>query len=80
MTPPPQAPLMVDAKAAAALCGVSPATWHRMLAAGKTPAPVRLSGGCVRYRTADLADWIARGCPCRAEWLALRNEIGGPAR
>ncbi|REJ88385.1 MAG: DNA-binding protein [Planctomycetota bacterium] len=78
MTAPALPPLMVSADDAAALIGVSPATWHRMVAAGKTPAPVRLSKGCVRYRTADLQRWCEAGCPDRKTWEA--DEHGRPAR
>ena len=72
-------PLMVDAADAARLIGVSKATWARMDSAGKTPAPVRLSPGCVRWRVFDLASWIDAGCPPRAEWQAV-HEQGGPLR
>jgi predicted DNA-binding transcriptional regulator AlpA len=62
---------MMDARDAATLIGVSPATWHRMVSAGKTPAPVKLSAGCVRWRVADLRSWIDAGCPDRQTWLSL---------
>src|SRR4051794_21709084 len=52
-------PLLVDADAAARLLGVSIATWYRMASAGRTPAPVRLTRGCVRYRYAELVEWCA---------------------
>lgn len=71
---PPMAPLMVPAEDAAALIGVSPATWHRMVAAGKTPAPVKLSAGCVRWRVADLRTWIDAGCPDRKTWLSMAED------
>lgn len=69
---PTLAPLLVSADDAAALIGVSPATWHRLVARGATPAPVRLSAGCVRWRVSDLRSWIDAGCPRRAEWEADR--------
>lgn len=68
------APLMVSAADAAALIGVSPATWHRMVSAGKTPAPVKLSAGCVRWRVSDLESWIKAGCPDRQTWLAGKGD------
>lgn len=71
--PPALLPFMVSADDAAALIGVSPATWHRMTSAGKTPAPIKLSLGCVRWRVADLKDWIEKGCPDRQSWLAFRE-------
>ncbi|MCA9026218.1 MAG: hypothetical protein KDA86_13500 [Planctomycetaceae bacterium] len=69
-------PLMIDASEAARLIGVSKATWARMDSAGKVPAPVRLSAGCIRWRFAELSAWCAVGCPSRAEWEAA-NEQGG---
>ncbi len=67
------APLLCNARQAAALCGVSKATWHRMVSAGRTPASVRLSG-CVRWRVSELREWTEIGCPGREEWLAIRGE------
>ena len=49
--------LMVDRRQAAAIAAVSVATWDRMNAAGKTPAPIHLSRGCVRWRLDDLRLW-----------------------
>jgi predicted DNA-binding transcriptional regulator AlpA len=74
----PFEPLLVPAPEAAAVCGVSPATWHRLRAAGKTPAPVRL-GGSVRWRLGELRDWVAAGCPARREWEARQLAGGGRA-
>jgi prophage regulatory protein len=61
-------PLMVDAAEAARLIGVSKATWNRWDSAGRIPAPVRLSPGCVRWRVSELTTWIAAGCPRRTDW------------
>ena len=73
----PKAPaveaLLVSADQAASLCGVSPATWYRMAAGGRCPAPVRLSRGCVRWRVEELRTWITAGCPDRRTWEALRR-------
>ena len=74
-------PLLVSARDAARLCGVSVATWHRLASAGRCPAPLRLSRGCVRWRAEDLRDWVAAGCPSRREWEARRaagNASGRP--
>jgi predicted DNA-binding transcriptional regulator AlpA len=67
--------LLVPAPEAAAVCGVSTATWHRLRAAGKTPSPVRL-GGSVRWRLAELRGWVEAGCPPRREW-EVRQRAGG---
>lgn len=67
------APLLLTARQAAKLCGVSLATWYRLASAARTPAPVRLSPGCVRYRADELRGWIAAGCPDRRTWEALKK-------
>jgi predicted DNA-binding transcriptional regulator AlpA len=72
---PAAAPLLVPARAAAALYGVSLATWHRWHAGGRVPAPVRI-GATVRWRREELAAHIAAGCPARREWEA-RRAAGG---
>lgn len=66
-------PILVDARTAAALLGVGLRTLRTMDAAGKLPAPVRLSAGCVRWRLAELRDWTEADCPDRARWAAIRT-------
>jgi predicted DNA-binding transcriptional regulator AlpA len=66
-------PLLVSARDAARLCGVSPATWARMQAAGRAPAPIRPSPGRVLWRMAELREWTHAGCPARREWEAIRD-------
>jgi predicted DNA-binding transcriptional regulator AlpA len=63
-----QEPLLLTARAAARLYGVSEATWHRMVSAGRVPASVRPSPGCVRWNADDLRAHIAAGLPPRREW------------
>jgi predicted DNA-binding transcriptional regulator AlpA len=70
-------PLQVDTDRAAALCGLSPASWFRLKAAGKTPAPVKL-GGRVLYRLSDLKMWVSLGCPDRKTFEAHKNANGRP--
>lgn len=69
---PPSEQLLVDARSAAALLGVGLRTLRTMDAAGRMPAPVRLSPGCVRWKLAELRDWIDAGCPDRELWEARR--------
>jgi predicted DNA-binding transcriptional regulator AlpA len=69
-------PLLLDARQAAALCGVGRATWYRMVSAGRCPAPVRLSRGCVRWSRETLIAWIRMGCPARKEFEARRKAAG----
>lgn len=39
--------------------GIPRANWFRSKAAGKTPKAIRLPGGGIYYRRADLDKWIA---------------------
>ena len=61
---------LINRTAAASIVGVSPATWDRMVAAGKTPAPLRFSQRNVKWRIQELKGWIAAGCPDRMTWEA----------
>ena len=54
-----EASLLIDAPAFAELLSVSPATLYRMLSAGKLPAPLRLSRGCVRWHRGTVESWLA---------------------
>ena len=65
--------LLVDRKQAAAIAAISVATWDRMVVAGKTPAPIYLSRGCVRWRVDDLRTWVAEGCPNRRGFESLKR-------
>jgi predicted DNA-binding transcriptional regulator AlpA len=65
-------PILVDARRAAAMLGIGLRTLRTMDAAGRLPAPVRLSPGCVRWRLAELRDWTEAGCPDRETWEARR--------
>ena len=65
-------PILVDARTAADLLGVGLRTLRTMDAAGKLPAAVRLSPGCVRWRLQELRDWAEADCPDRETWEARR--------
>jgi predicted DNA-binding transcriptional regulator AlpA len=61
-------PLLLDVKQAAAMCGVSPATWWRWDAAGRIPSALKLSAGVKRWRADLLRLWVERNCPDRASF------------
>lgn len=64
--------LLVSAKEAAALCGMSLRTWWRKDSAGHVPAAVRIGGGSMkRWRLEELRDWCNAGCPPRKEWEVM---------
>ena len=59
--------MLIDAKEAAALCGLSRSTWFKLCASGKIPKPLKL-GRLTLWRRDELARWVAAGCPARAKW------------
>src|SRR5262245_32528276 len=62
--------ILVKNEQAAALIGVSPATFFRLRAGGLVgPDPIRLRGS-VRWNLEEFQRWIAAGCPNHKVWLA----------
>jgi len=64
-------PLLLSAKQAAAICGKSLRTWRTWDSAGWIPQPVRI-GRSTLWRADELREWVAAGCPRRAEWEARK--------
>jgi predicted DNA-binding transcriptional regulator AlpA len=54
-------PELLTTKEAARLCGMGERTFWRHSRSGAAPAPLKI-GGAVRYRRAELLEWIAGGC------------------
>lgn len=71
--------IAVSAKQLATMLGLSLRTIRTMDAAGKLPRPVKLGARSVRWRVRDIDDWLAAGCPGRAQWEAVRDELGRAA-
>lgn len=63
--------LLIAAKSASAMCGKSLRTWRTWDSAGLIPRPVRI-GRSTLWRANELKEWVAAGCPRRAEWEARR--------
>jgi len=68
-------PLLIGDRDAAALAGVSRASWQRLRAAGKLPPCVRL-GRKVLWRRAEIVAWIDAGCPDARTWAAMQAGAG----
>lgn len=64
--------LLLDARDAATMCRLSKSTWHKLVASGKAPKPIKL-GRSSRWNRGELEDWIAAGCPARYKWTITRN-------
>ena len=62
---------LIPDTAAAALAGVSRATWQRLRSAGKLPPAIRL-GRKVLWRREEIIAWIAAGCPDGRTWAAMQ--------
>jgi len=62
-------PLLLSARQAAEMVGVSLRTWRTWDAAGHVPTAVQI-GQTKRWRAAELHGWIAAGCPARQLWKA----------
>ena len=65
-------PILVDAKDAAALLGISRAHLHNLRSSGRIPKPERL-GRAVRWSVEELLAWSRAGCPARDRWETLRE-------
>jgi len=56
---------LLTAQQASSLISVGKRTWWRYVSSGKAPRPIRLAGA-VRWRRAELMEWIEAGCPSQA--------------
>ena len=65
---------MVKRGRTAALFDQGVSTWDRLVAAGLTPAPVRLGGGLF-WNRAELREWALHGCPDRATWAPIWRSL-----
>lgn len=68
--------MLLDAAAAARLCGVSRATWFCWDSRGRIPRPLRLSERIPRWRVEELRAWLAAGAPPRERWEEMRGATG----
>ncbi len=57
-------PCLIAAADLARLLDISTRALWRLRSAGRLPQPIRL-GGAVRWRLAEIKQWIAAGCPAR---------------
>ena len=71
-TTPAPSPLLLDAKAAARLCGISRSHFLALHSSGRVPLPVRL-GRRTLWRAPELAAWIQAGCPARDRWHTIKG-------
>ena len=67
-------PVLVDAKTAASLCGVSRSNWLSWDSAGLCPRPNRINGR-VLWSVDLLKAWAKVGCPSREQFEAGRAAL-----
>ena len=60
--------LLVDARGAAAMLGVSPRHLASLVRDGLVPPPRRLGKKATRWSVQSLEKWAAQGCPPAATW------------
>jgi len=61
---------LLTAKQVAAVLQLSLRTVWNHLSAARLPEPIRI-GSRVRWRRAELTDWVEAGCPDRKTWAAM---------
>ena len=61
--------LLLTARQAAELLGISVRTWRTWDAGGLVPRAIQI-GHTKRWRADELRRWIADGCPARHAWKA----------
>jgi predicted DNA-binding transcriptional regulator AlpA len=70
-------PLLVDAPGVCATLGIGLTLFHTLRNTGRFgPSPVRL-GRAVRFRSDEVAAWVAAGAPSLERWRAM---TGGGSR
>ena len=65
--------LLLPAREAATLCGVSQRTWRSWDAGGRVPQAVEI-GRSKFWRRQELEQWIQLGCPGREVWQSIYGE------
>jgi excisionase family DNA binding protein len=70
---PEEADLLLDTKTMAGLLGVSDRTLYRLLAEKALPEPLRLGARAVRWRLAEILEWVDAGCPAQKHWTYPRT-------
>ncbi len=70
-------PLLVSAKDAARLFGVSERTWRGWDSSGRCPEAVLNGTGVKRWSFSELRLWVVARCPSRSRWAAIESSRTG---
>jgi len=68
---------LLSTKDVALLTGFSSRTISRMVSTERICSPIKVGARAIRWRKADINNWIDQGCPDRATFEAKLN--GGAA-
>lgn len=71
---PETAGLLIDMDTVAGLMSVSRRTLERLVSEKAIPEPIRISGRLVRWRLAELLEWIEAGCPHTKHWSYIPTQ------
>lgn len=68
--------LLIDAREAAALIGISPSTWAKWDRMGLCPSrvPIPSAARTPRWDPHELRAWLKHGCPDRERWNELMHK------
>lgn len=64
---------LLTAKAVGEKLSLSKRAVFRMRSAGLIVAPLKVGQGAVRWRSSDIEEWIAMGCPDRKTFNAMQQ-------
>ena len=54
---------MLESDELAQILNISKASLWRFLSRGRLPEPIRFTSQCLRWRRAEIEEWIRNGCP-----------------
>jgi predicted DNA-binding transcriptional regulator AlpA len=69
--------LLIDTHVVAKLLDVSERTVFSLQTEKQMPAPIRF-GRAVKWRLAEILEWVGAGCPPEAAWLQRKKQAAGP--
>jgi len=64
--------MLIDAREAALLCGISRSAWYKAVSSGKAPPPVKILSSA-RWLLDEVKAWIMARCPPYSKWKIERE-------
>lgn len=69
--------LLITIEEFGTLLGYKRTTMYNLDTQGRIPSPIRLTKRDRRWVLAEVAEWVAAGCPRREAWEAKEKQIAG---